>query len=260
MMVYEMKGSGVPPDVPPRELEGIWPEPPFYYLFYGKDCSPSVSKWLESHAGWELTGEYEIPYEKWQDISAREISLGLFDVLISGASPEKSDRLRILMEPGVVFGSGLHPTTQGCLLAISEIFPVHKIRTAVDFGTGTGILAIACALAGARMTLAIDKNPMALANTRKNARANGVESRLALVRAENMECLGLSADFLVLNVEWPILEKILEAGQWMSAERVVLAGFLHSRLEAVENFARPAFEVKRVMELQGWPTVIFTRM
>lgn len=259
LKVYEIKGNGRPPDAPGQGLEGIWPEPPFYYLFYRKDPCGLLSQWLESHRGWSLTGHYELPYEKWQDISAREISLGLFDILIAKDLPGKPGRIKILMEPGVVFGSGLHPTTQGCLLAISQIFKSDAVKTAVDFGTGTGILAIACALAGARLVAAIDLNPVALGNAAKNAAANGVSGRVALARAKDLGFLNLCPDFLVMNVEWPILGKILAAGQWRSAKRVVVAGFLPSKLEDVKKFALSGFEVREVLGVQGWPTVILSR-
>lgn len=259
LSVYELKGSGRPLDAPAEGLEGIWPEPPFYYLFYRKESAGPILEWLKSHPGWRLTSRYDLPYEKWQDISAHQISVGPFDIRMSADSPDKPGRIRILMDPGVVFGSGLHPTTQGCLLAISEVFASNEIHTAVDFGAGTGILAIACALSGAEFALAIDRNPLALESARKNARLNGVEGRVAFVEAEGPECVGICPDFLVMNLEWPILEKILAAGQWRDARRVVMAGFLQSRLESVKKFAQPEFQVRNVTERQGWPTVTLSR-
>jgi ribosomal protein L11 methyltransferase len=166
--------------------------------------------------------------------------------------------IAIFIDPGVVFGSGLHPTTQGCLIAISEIFGSNEIHTALDFGAGTGVLAIACALAGAKLVLAIDRNPLALKTAWKNARANGVADRIALVEADRMGCLRIRPDFFIMNLEWPILEKTLAAGEWRNARRVVLAGFLESRLESVKKFARPGFQVDSVIERQGWPTVVMS--
>jgi ribosomal protein L11 methyltransferase len=260
LKVFEIQGSGMPPQPPSQGLEGIWPEPPFYYLFYRKDPCRLLWLWLQSHTGWSLTGQYDLPYEKWQDVSAREISLGLFDILIAKDSPGRPGGIKILMEPGVVFGSGLHPTTQGCLLAISQIFSSDAVKTALDFGTGTGILAIACALAGARLVAAVDLNPMALQNAAKNAAANGVSDRVALAQAQDLGCFNLCPDFLVINVEWPILEKILATGQWKNAQRVVVAGFLPSKLEAVKKFGLPGFKVRQVLRVQDWPTVILSRM
>ncbi|MGC8494751.1 MAG: 50S ribosomal protein L11 methyltransferase [Syntrophobacteraceae bacterium] len=255
LRVYEITGEGRPVDVPAGGLEGVWPEPPFYYLFYRKEAPGAVSKWLELHPDFRMTGRYELPYEKWQDISHSQLSLGVFDIAMSACPVEKPGRIRLLLDPGVVFGSGVHPTTHGCLLALSEIFASTAIRTVVDFGAGTGILAIACALAGAQFALAIDRNPMAIENGKKNARANGVEDKVGFVQAEGLECVGLRPDLLVMNVEWPVQEKILSSGQWKRARRIVLAGFLPGMLEAVKAFAGPGFSIERVTEIQGWPTV-----
>ncbi len=255
LKVYEITGESRPVDAPAGGLEGVWPEPPFYYLFYRKEAPEAVANWLESHPDFRMTGRYELPYEKWQDISHRQLSLGAFDVGMSASSLEKPGRIRLLVDPGVVFGSGLHPTTQGCLLALSEIFASTAVRTVVDFGAGTGILAIACALAGARFALAIDRNPMAIENGKKNGRANGVEGKIGFVQAEGLECVGLRPDLLVMNVEWPVQEKILFSGQWKRARRIVLAGFLPGMLEAVKAFVTPGFSIERVTEIEGWPTV-----
>ena len=59
-----------------------------------------------------------------------------------------------------------------------------------------------------------------------------------------------------MNMEWPILEKILAAGDWRNARWVVLAGFLESRLESVKKLARPEFRVDNVIEREGWPTIV----
>ena len=284
--VYELKGSGRPRDVPREGLEGVWPEPPFYYLFYrreawepgppaGVGASPGsassigspgaglaaratdepVVQWLKSHPDWRLIARYDLPYEKWQDVSVPQISIGSFDIRLSAAPADNPGRISMLIDPGVVFGSGLHPATQGCLLAISEIFQTDSVHTAVDFGTGTGVLAIACALAGAKFVPAIDRNPLALKVAGRNVRANGVEGRVALVEADVPGCLGIRPDLFIMNLEWPILEKILAAGEWRGSKRVVLAGFLESRMEEVKRLAPPEFRVDKVIEREGWPTV-----
>jgi len=259
LSVYEIKGTGLPRDLPAEGLEGIWPEQPFYYLFYrfsAKDMTGPILEWLKLNPGWQLTSRYDLPYEKWQDISASQIELGPFRIAASPRHANEPGTTEIIIDPGVVFGSGVHPTTQGCLLAISEIFGAKEVHTAVDFGAGTGILAIACALAGAKSVLAIDRNPLALDVASRNARKNGVEAAIAFVQADGLGCLDIRPDLLVMNVEWPILEKMLDAGEWRNARRVVLAGFLESKLESVKRYASPEFLVDKVIEREGWPVLI----
>ena len=262
LWVYELKGSGRPRNVPQEGLEGIWPEPPFYYLFYRKQSLESVLKWLESRPEWRLTSQYSLPYERWQDISVPQMRLGSFVIRLATGPADKPDipgGIAIRLDPGIVFGSGLHPTTQGCLLAISGIFGSNEIRTAVDLGTGTGILAVACALAGAKSVLAIDRNPVALKISSKNAQANGVSGQITFIEADRLGVIDIRPDLLIMNLEWVILEGILAAGEWKNAGRVVLAGFLESRLESVERFVRPQFLVETLIVREGWPTVTLAR-
>jgi ribosomal protein L11 methyltransferase len=262
LWVYELKGSGRPRNVPPDGLEGIWPEPPFYYLFYRKQSLESVLEWLESHPEWRLTSRYSFPYDRWQDISIPQISLGSFVIRLATGPADKPDipgGIAIRLDPGIVFGSGLHPTTQGCLLAISGIFESNEIHTAVDLGTGTGILAVACALAGAKSVLAIDRNPSALKISYKNAQTNGVSEQITFIEADRLGVIDIRPDLLTMNLEWRILEGSLAAGEWRNAGRIVLAGFLESKLESVERLVRPHFLVETLIVREGWPTVTLAR-
>jgi ribosomal protein L11 methyltransferase len=262
LWVYELKGSGRPRNVPQEGLEGIWPEPPFYYLFYRKQSLESVLEWLGPNPEWRLTSRYSLPYERWQDISIPQINLGSFVIRLSTGPAEKPDipgGIAIRLDPGIVFGSGLHPTTQGCLLAISGIFGSNEIHTAVDLGTGTGILAVACALAGAKSVLAIDRNPLALKISSKNAQTNGVSDKITFIEADRLGVIDIRPDLLIMNLEWLILEGVLTAGEWRNAGRVVLAGFLEGKLESVKRFVRPHFLVETLIVREGWPTVTLAR-
>ena len=82
----------------------------------------------------------------------------------------------LLLDPGLAFGTGTHPTTAMCLewLSSAEL----KDKTVLDFGCGSGILAIAALLLGAKHAVCVDIDPQALTATRDNARVNGVESRI----------------------------------------------------------------------------------
>ncbi len=129
------------------------------------------------------------------------------------------------------------------------------IRTAVDFGTGTGILAIACALLGAEQVWAMDCIPFALAVARQNALANGVADRIGLICADRITVLNRPSDLLAMNLEWPVLEEVLGGDHWKDYRRVVLSGFLEGVLGRVEEIVRPWYLTAGKIIIEGWPTL-----
>jgi ribosomal protein L11 methyltransferase len=82
----------------------------------------------------------------------------------------------ITLDPGMAFGTGQHPTTRMCLLALQEQ-PIAGSRV-LDLGAGSGILAIAAALLGAAEVVAVDTDPLAVGIARENVAANGVETKV----------------------------------------------------------------------------------
>ncbi len=91
----------------------------------------------------------------------------------------RPDDLLIELDPGMAFGSGLHPTTRLCLEALEDY--VRPGQTVLDVGTGSGILSIAAARLGAARVLALDTDPLAVQIARENVALNRVE---AVVRVE----------------------------------------------------------------------------
>jgi ribosomal protein L11 methyltransferase len=84
----------------------------------------------------------------------------------------RADEVVVELDPGMAFGTGLHPTTRNCLLAIEEA--VHAGDAVLDVGTGSGILATAAIKLGAARVLALDVSGVAVAAARENAEINGV--------------------------------------------------------------------------------------
>lgn len=78
------------------------------------------------------------------------------------------------LDPGLAFGSGSHPTTRLCLSALAGL-PLDGLDV-LDYGCGSGVLAVAAALLGARRVVAVDHDPQALTATRDNARFNGIDA------------------------------------------------------------------------------------
>ncbi len=86
------------------------------------------------------------------------------------------DAITVLLDPGMAFGTGLHPTTRGCLQLLQEISPMPA--TVLDVGCGSGILALAALRLGAGHAVGLDTDPLAVEATRANADRNGLGDRL----------------------------------------------------------------------------------
>lgn len=93
--------------------------------------------------------------------------------------PEKDDVV-LELDPGMAFGTGLHPTTRMCILACERLLR-HDMRV-LDLGTGSGILAIAAAKLGAASVLALDVDQVAVQVARENVAMNGLESRIQVIQ------------------------------------------------------------------------------
>src|SRR5947208_3279859 len=100
------------------------------------------------------------------------IGIGAFLVRATWSEAVAGDSVELVLDPGMAFGTGLHPTTQQCLEALSTL-PLEG-RSALDVGTGSGILAIAAAKRGASPVVAVDTDTLAVDAARENAVRNGV--------------------------------------------------------------------------------------
>lgn len=140
--------------------------------------------------------------------------------------------ITVLLDPGLAFGTGSHPTTALCLTWLAT-HPL-KGKRVVDFGCGSGILAIAALKLGALSALGIDQEPQALQASRNNAQRNGVADRLLLLTAE-VPPAEFSADVVLANILADPLKQLAPqiAGLVRPGGHLVLSGILTDQVEAV---------------------------
>ena len=105
--------------------------------------------------------------------------------------------VNVMLDPGLAFGTGTHPTTALCLQWLDGLDLAGK--TVIDFGCGSGILAIAALKLGAKRAIGIDIDPQAILASTNNAQANGVADRLELFLAKDQP-KDLVADVVVANI------------------------------------------------------------
>lgn len=149
----------------------------------------------------------------------------------SGFQVEQPGAVIVDLDPGLAFGTGTHPTTALCLEWLDGQ-DLHD-RTLVDFGCGSGVLAIAALALGANRAVALDHDPQALTATRENAARNGVQSRLA-VMADLPEGAG-PADVVVANILANVLIALAPriAAMVRPGGRLALSGILDGQDGAV---------------------------
>lgn len=121
-------------------------------------------------------------------------------------SPElspRADDIVIEMDPGLAFGTGLHATTRGCLIEMQT--RLRRGMRVVDFGCGSGILAIAAAKLGAREVLAIDVDPVAVEVARDNVALNHVTAQVQVREGGTLAGLPRGYDLVLANVNPPVV-------------------------------------------------------
>lgn len=140
--------------------------------------------------------------------------------------------IKVLLDPGLAFGTGSHPTTALCLAWLAS-HPLKEKRV-VDFGCGSGILAIAALKLGALSALGIDQEPQALQASRDNAERNGVADRLLLLAAKAPPA-EFSADVVLANILAEPLKQLAPqiARLVRPGGHLVLSGILTAQAEAV---------------------------
>lgn len=160
------------------------------------------------------------------------------------------DLPHIILDPGLAFGTGNHETTAACLEWLAE----NNIRgkTVIDFGCGSGILALAAVKLGAEKVYAVDIDPQALKASEENAKRNGITDRLVIAHPEDIQLPVV--DILVANV---LLNPLQELASLFSelvqpSGDLVLSGLLSTQAEECLEAYQSWFNMDGPVFKQEW--------
>jgi ribosomal protein L11 methyltransferase len=169
----------------------------------------------------------------------------------------------IEMDPGLAFGTGHHASTAMALTLIDEIFSDQNMPDRVlDIGTGTGILAMACALLGASTGVAIDNDPDAVAAARSNVAANFLGGKIDVSGKELSSITGCF-DLITANITLDVLQELagLIIQRLAVGGRLVLAGILQEEQAAIliNTYTSMGLHHCRTITQDEWAALLFLK-
>ena len=248
---------------PPPGATPIWSNTLITGMF-DADCDiDNISAQLKKQYHQQITAiRYEILEDKdwvreWMDrYQPMQFGENLW-IVPSHHTPPKPDAINILLDPGLAFGTGTHPTTAMCLSWLAQHPPQQ--RTVIDYGCGSGILAIAAAKLDAKRVYAVDNDPQALIATQSNANQNVV--------GEKISCFGVPAplsepvDLLLANIlAGPLIDLAPVFAKLIKPEgQLVLSGILAEQAQQVIAAYQTSFIMQLKHTQDEWVLLTGTR-
>jgi ribosomal protein L11 methylase PrmA len=244
-------------------LIGFHIEADFAFMFFARDLDPDP--WLALHKDLlELRTVHRLRYDQWQDgAAARPIRLGPLEVIPASwqkahqtspaSSPEdeksidnsskassepKTSSARpaklepVIIDPGLAFGFGGHPTTLACLEFLLRLYHPHLIshepipKTVLDLGSGTGVLALTAARLGAAKVLGVDHSHLAVDAARQNAIVNSLEGQTKMVRGLAQNYAKHPAELIMANMPMFVLKDLVPLGAFDNRRFAIVSGLL----------------------------------
>ena len=207
-----------------------------------------------------LVGEETVPDEDWLALWRRSVTpIPLGDRIIVAPTfhppPPGHGRLEVILDPGMAFGSGHHPSTRLCAEALERLSPEDTL----DIGCGSGILAIIAARLGAKRALGVDNDPEAARVARENVDLNHLGGTVAIIAAGPEAVAG---EFGVITANLFQNAHLALAGEYMRllrpGGRVILSGLKTDQAAAVEErMGALGLALEGRMEKDGWTALIF---
>jgi ribosomal protein L11 methyltransferase len=240
LYIYYLNGSiRKEPEFGP-DFIGNWEEDGFSFLFFHRPADRQVKSLIEEVPGLSLIDQYMMTYDEWLGEKPGTIAIGRFTVSPPWDRPDpfylpSFGAWHILLDPGVVFGTGTHPTTRDCLEFMEKTVRNGSVERVLDLGCGTGLLSLAAAKLRCGKILALDFNALAVRTTRRNIILNGLEDRILAVQGLAEDLTAVPADLLVANIHFDVMKKIIRSPGFTDHRQFILSGLLKSQAEEVER-------------------------
>jgi ribosomal protein L11 methyltransferase len=245
------------------EFIGTWREDEACFLFFTKPSLKIVEKILCQQPDAKLSDEFYMSYEQWHGKRVESYCAGRFLISPpwenhqreSGADPTN---LPIILDPGVVFGTGTHATTKDCLNALEWICDRHTVDAAIDIGTGTGLLALAASKLCCKKVLAVDLNLLAAKTARRNIELNHMEDQVVVVHGRAEDFIDSPFDLVIANIHYEVMKDLISARGFVDKKWFILSGLLRSQAKDIRfRLSRQPVRILKTWEGDGiWHTFV----
>ena len=212
-------------------------------------------------AGIPYTSETEgVEQEDWQNGWRKyyhPMDVGQRLAIVPSWQDYDTDRVKLILDPGLAFGTGGHETTNLCLEVLDE--RVKGGERVLDIGTGSGILAIAALKLGAAVAEGVDIDPVAVRTAGENAALNGVADKLTVLVGDLSDKASGKYDIITANIVANAIMSLAPAVPGLMADDAVFiaSGIIDSRKdEVIAALEAAGLAVLEVMEKRGWECIV----
>ena len=242
---------------------GTWVEDDSAFLFFSEPSKGVVDRLLKRRKDLAYIEEYHLPYEQWQGGILEPIRMAPLMIVPPWAKIEPAPgEIKIMLDPGVVFGNGLHPTTTDCIGAMIYLREMQtRMNKVLDLGTGTGILALVAGFLGAGAVTAIDLNPLAVKTAKRNVLLNHLEGIINVMEGQAQDFVEQPADLIIANIHHAVIERLFEMRNFREKKRFIISGLMRSQIRDLKSqITKHGLEVIREWDHEmTWYTVLLAR-
>ncbi|RUQ90798.1 50S ribosomal protein L11 methyltransferase [Legionella septentrionalis] len=240
----------------------LWPNVVIHALFEEKELAQHAEKiLLLSHP--HLTAVCnELPEQDWaraclKDFKPLQFGKRLW-ICPSWLTPPDAEAVNLVLDPGLAFGTGTHATTSLCLTWLEQA-PLAQ-KTIIDYGCGSGILALAALKLGAQHAYAVDIDAQALLATQENAKGNDIPP--AQLSVSFPDSLNTKADILIANILLSPLLKLRERFYELLKNNgiLVVSGVLAEQVDSLLGEYNEQFLHENTLIQGDWALVIFKKL
>lgn len=240
----------------------LWDHTTVVALFSSPFNLESITSTLKLKFGPQLTWRHEVLADQdWERTCLADFKPLKFGdqlwICPSWESAPEPPAIVVKLDPGLAFGTGTHPTTALCLTWLANHPPVGK--TVIDYGCGSGILAVTAARLGADHVYAIDHDPQALIATQDNAYKNHVSANITV--GQSTDVIRESGEIIIANILLePLIELVATFYRLLKPHNhLVVSGILRDQIATLMRHYEPRFKIQSEQTMENWVLLDFTR-